>query len=577
MADSDINGDAVADSSGADINTDEENGATGATLTTASQDTSNGTYMIPVTAARGHHSCGGPSSDMIPKEVHLHQTLDRMNDGIKDIATTLKELLLKGLNVPDWSEANETGQASKMSSRRSSSDRSLPRVRRAPKTDRSASPAPSHGSGSQVLRKHRPARSRSSSVSSTTTNASYMKTSWEVTANVRDCTWEHFMNRFSGEEAISAIEVLVAGPNLGAEMEKENAKRARDSSESKSRDAAHEEEFSHRSPESWIHRVRIQSAAINDLLRMVAWSREEHGIWDSDAKTFKRPFRLFVRLQAKIQEQLRVLKEYQSLHPIPAPEDSISVSAKKSITGAQHIDIAYIAKIPGAVDQIQCYIDFVEDRILPVYRNFDVIRPKSSHQVRFDDLWYIFRVGDLLYAPKKDVSQGLNREIATAQTIWRIFDHAIPDDLPFMPARSAMAMPPRPPMPPRPATPRMFEPFTVQCYYVDYDGTEFGAVTTTFDLEKYDGERKVTSLPVYPLRFAPNYAQLLAHAQSTGENFLANIENPNRYGSYSGWTLMHNPLGEPAQDTRGEFMRTPEHISSDIIVDMRKLFLLHIS
>lgn len=529
-----------------DVNADDVAGTHGATTTTPWPDAPHKASAVPATAERRHDSSGSPSSEVVYGEHHLHQTLDRVNDGIGEIASALKALLAKGWEVPGGRE-----QARRMPFRQSSPERSRSRGgSRTPKTDRSASPAASHGSGSLVSERPGSVKSRDSSPAA---RKGYMKTSWEVTANVRDCTWEQFKNRFSKDEDKSAIDVLVAGPDLKAEMKREQANRAPNFPESKSLDTA-PEESTNRSSESWIHRVRIQSISIHLLLRMVGG--EEYHIWRDTTKTFLRPFRMFVRFHAEMRDELQNLKKYRDLHPNSEPGDDESVMKDTTIDhDSQDVNIAVIAKIPGSVDQIECFLDFVEDRILPDYQKFDVVDPKTPYQVRFDDLWYLFRVGDLLYAPKKDVSRLQNHNIATAQTIWRIFDIAIPGD-----RRQDVE----------------FESFSVQCYYVDYDGTEFGAVTTSFDLQLYDGERNVTSLPFYPLRFAPNFTQLLEHAQLTGKNFLANIENPSRYGSYSGWTLIHNPLGEPAQDEWGQPMRTPEHINSDIIVDMRKFTSVHV-
>ncbi|KAF3762779.1 hypothetical protein M406DRAFT_45563, partial [Cryphonectria parasitica EP155] len=348
-------------------------------------------------------------------------------------------------------------------------------------------------------------------------------------------------------------------------MEKEKNRRNGDIPGSRTRESSHEES-STRVLEPWIQRVRIRSVAINLLLRMVA--DKTYSDWDNRVKTFKRPFRCFVRFQSRMQEGLQALKEYLKCHAIENEGNGASTKTSPSeglqATGSdspqdgaefvkdldtESISIAHIAKLPGAVDQIECYIKFVEGRILPFHNGFDQARVAPSTQVRYEDLWHVFRVGDLLYTPKKNVSQWQNHDIATAQSIWRIFDVVIPGDK--RPGLNAGL-------------------FTIECYYVDHDGTEFGAVTTTFDLKSYDGERHVSSLPFYPLRFASNSAQLMEHALSAGERFVTSINNPNRYASYSGWTVIHNPLGTPALDDLGELIRTPEHMSSEIVIDIQE-------
>ncbi len=46
-------------------------------------------------------------------------------------------------------------------------------------------------------------------------------------------------------------------------------------------------------------------------------------------------------------------------------------------------------------------------------------------------------------------------------------------------------------------------PFSITCVYIDFDGVNLGPVTKAFDFKSFDGEREVTSLEVYPLRFRP--------------------------------------------------------------------------
>lgn len=43
--------------------------------------------------------------------------------------------------------------------------------------------------------------------------------------------------------------------------------------------------------------------------------------------------------------------------------------------------------------------------------------------------------------------------------------------------------------------------FTLHCSYIDFDGKYIGPVLRTFEIKRFDGEREITSLEVYPLRF----------------------------------------------------------------------------
>lgn len=48
-------------------------------------------------------------------------------------------------------------------------------------------------------------------------------------------------------------------------------------------------------------------------------------------------------------------------------------------------------------------------------------------------------------------------------------------------------------------------PCSVVCIYIDFDGKAIGPVCQTFEIPRFDGEKDVTALPVYPLRFCGSW------------------------------------------------------------------------
>jgi hypothetical protein len=44
---------------------------------------------------------------------------------------------------------------------------------------------------------------------------------------------------------------------------------------------------------------------------------------------------------------------------------------------------------------MRCYINFVDEEIMPLYTMFD---GTSRTKIRFEDLWLLFRAGELIYA-----------------------------------------------------------------------------------------------------------------------------------------------------------------------------------
>jgi hypothetical protein len=65
-----------------------------------------------------------------------------------------------------------------------------------------------------------------------------------------------------------------------------------------------------------------------------------------------------------------------------------------------------------ALRDMRCYVNFVENEVMPLYRQYD---GTSATQVRYEDLWSLFRVGDLIYMPASNDNNGRYHEL------WRVY------------------------------------------------------------------------------------------------------------------------------------------------------------
>lgn len=202
------------------------------------------------------------------------------------------------------------------------------------------------------------------------------------------------------------------------------------------------------------------------------------------------------------------------------------------------------------LEQLRCYIKFVDERILPFHHQFDREDSEKPSKIRHIDLWHLFRLGELVHLPKPPGTDDSGTS-ATQQNLWRVY--RISDvGVPLSEAHGSSP-----------------DCFQVACYYLDYDGSRYGAIGMTFLIHPYTGERDITSLPVYPLKFATD-PSLLNVATESGEVFVKHISE--KHGSYSGWTLTHDPRGEPLLDGRGNRIKSPEHIDSEVLVDFKEAF-----
>ncbi|KAJ5111251.1 hypothetical protein N7532_001786 [Penicillium argentinense] len=73
------------------------------------------------------------------------------------------------------------------------------------------------------------------------------------------------------------------------------------------------------------------------------------------------------------------------------------------------------AAILGSVEALRAmrvYVEFVDSELMPLYRQYEVTNSQgTTHIVRFDDLWCLFRPGELLFNPNApDPTNGKSRE-----------------------------------------------------------------------------------------------------------------------------------------------------------------------
>ncbi|KAJ5704061.1 hypothetical protein N7493_011199 [Penicillium malachiteum] len=100
--------------------------------------------------------------------------------------------------------------------------------------------------------------------------------------------------------------------------------------------------------------------------------------------------------------------------------------------------------------------------------------------------------------------------------------------------------------------------FIVECFYIDFDGVQYGPVNCTFQIRKYEGERDMSALPVYPLQCDPEPDSIREAMVARGENF-AVLSNPQKtaHKQYRGLTLNKHP----------------EQVESQVIIDFQLAFL----
>ncbi|KAI3395537.1 hypothetical protein diail_1254, partial [Diaporthe ilicicola] len=365
-------------------------------------------------------------------------------------------------------------------------------------------------------------------------------------SSVKECDWEHFINRFSPDEPLHAIEILIAGPQLENSMASEAAKRQKGAGKFESPKPQTSSQIRRVGFNSGsIHRVRIQSKRLLEFFGEVTGHT-----WESKPHTFVRPFQYLVQNHDKFK---------QSVQHLESQRDRVSVNQN-----GESLD-------PKLLDDLRCYIEFVEERLLPQYT---ALREKPTGtskgtKIHFDDIGCLFKPGDLVFVPRKALSKSVQediddfalegrikespQEISTHQKIWRFYSgktsrkHEVNED--------------------------DKDEFIAKCYYLEYDGATYGAVGRSFNVSRFAGDKDVNELDIYPLRFCDDWRKTLDHHIEQRRLVVDNISR--WHMAFEGWSLTTDPLGIPVIDMKkswGSHLRQtrPEYIQGQVIVDFRE-------
>jgi hypothetical protein len=379
----------------------------------------------------------------------------------------------------------------------------------------------------------------------------------KIIPQVRKCNWEQFKNRHDGGEEVFALEVLVTGSSLPRQMVDEDARRVCIPGR-KSEDSAipadeitttKKYRWAHNDVRrgSWIHQVRINSKAVMKILGKFS---DADKTWEGKPHTFLQPFRHFLHFHERMKEELHIIEAKIAGSSVPPDTNNTSLDGIKlmdtapgSVTDDKDAndekekdteDLEMLYSKTETLEEVQCYINFVEEHLLPLRQQFHDPTAPGVPRVGYDDLAYLFELGDLVYV------QGHSAN-STTQDIRRVFRVDV-----------------------RPTY------MSLQAYFLDYDGDEYGCREDLERIAPFKGKKLITDLPWYPVRFVEDLETKLKHAKSDGSRFVVYITK--RYGFYNGWSVIKSPFGHDLEDAKGDRIKSPEHIESDVLVDFTEAF-----
>ncbi|KAM7192881.1 hypothetical protein V8F20_008678 [Naviculisporaceae sp. PSN 640] len=201
--------------------------------------------------------------------------------------------------------------------------------------------------------------------------------------------------------------------------------------------------------------------------------------------------------------------------PSPAPFDHNDSEVKDTFTASYDR--------PSAIPHFQVLMKFVDKYFGKQIQLYDRIRAGQEDRVAFKDLWMVFDTKDIIYSPVRDIEEKSFRNTLEDTEHRQIRRHtpqayqvvATTGGMPHMNAVTTR----------REAAEEAreagggaveggskfvkgvrgsYSDLVVHCFYVDFNGIEFGAVREVFVFKPYELKIDVRNLQAFPIRYIPN-------------------------------------------------------------------------
>ncbi|KAL8329766.1 hypothetical protein RB597_005172 [Gaeumannomyces tritici] len=132
---------------------------------------------------------------------------------------------------------------------------------------------------------------------------------------------------------------------------------------------------------------------------------------------------------------------------------------------------------PAAYEHLGCLLTLMDGRLKA---KIDYLFDNGCQSVSFSDIWYLFKPGDEVIEQSR-------------HQVYRIISISSAPHKVFSPYQRSWD---------KNARAKEETPVILKCVYIDFDGKELGPIIRTIRIAKFEGEKAVTALEVYPLRFA---------------------------------------------------------------------------
>lgn len=321
---------------------------------------------------------------------------------------------------------------------------------------------------------------------------------------------------------LEPISVLMEEPNV---FRKSNHEKAIDISQYTDNDRVPQDPTSRYFPE----RIRINSWLLIDALNEAVKEETEHFVGTQlNGTIFLRPFKFLVHYEPQLRaysEELRGrIHAYTEANPsvlsrvdrsrqkedreTTAENPSVDLSSSREssegdiVAESNRMNDDADSQIWGQSENgsdskggiledsttllhLECLLEFYDTIIKP---RTDAVESSDDHQISFDDLWNLFKPGDIVLEQGEKQAYRLIQVITPQHSAISPWHRWLSSQGNFADLVDESEN----------------DPLRLECVFLDFDGVQFGPVSKSFKIPRYEGRKPIKSFPVYGLRFSTN-------------------------------------------------------------------------
>ncbi|BCS12764.1 hypothetical protein ALUC_50810S [Aspergillus luchuensis] len=303
-------------------------------------------------------------------------------------------------------------------------------------------------------------------------------------------------------------------------------------------------------------RICINPGGLSRFLN-VHLCKKDRNVYDNTGLMILRPFKLLVYLDKAIRSQMKELEIYRKQKE-DLPEEAYIEVLKTSpvdqmvlqMKAAQQVALLDVPELTELLLNFRCLTRWMDETLHPFQAQLAAI----PEMVRFVDLWFLFSQGSLVYI----------KGSFPPQKIWKVVQRTG--------GRRYLGK-----------SERINEqgigtwaPFVLDCFYLDFDGSQFVPIFRQFEISGFDGIQGVKYLPILPLSVAEKEGLTDKQYLMTRGRQFVDCTQKALHLEYSGRCHYLTPTGQKLTDLVDEVPRSAscysEQIDSDVIVDFARAF-----